>query len=203
MWSPRRPVSRGSQGRAPIGRGECEMPQLSFEDGFDLHFEQYGPPAGTAPAVVFAHGAGGNAFSWWHQVPAFADRYTVVTFDHRAFGRSTDVAAGPGRIAFGTDLRSLLDHLGLERIHLVAHSMGGRTAFGIVSRQPERIASLTYSGTNGGCVDDRYRGTAHPTGARRHPGRFAPAAGAGQGVRRARAAHAVPLRADPQHQPAP
>ena len=157
LWSPRRPVSRGSQGRAPIGRGECEMPQLSFEDGFDLHFEQYGPPAGTAPAVVFAHGAGGNAFSWWQQVPAFADRYTVVTFDHRAFGRSTDVADGPGRIAFGTDLRSLLDHLGLERIHLVAHSMGGRTAFGIVSRQPERIASLTYSGTNGGCVDDRYR----------------------------------------------
>lgn len=133
------------------------MPDLQFDDGFTLHYETHGPPPGTAPAVILAHGAGGNAMSWWQQVPAFEDRYTVVTFDHRAFGRSPDIEDGPGRIAFGTDLRALLDHLELERVHFVAHSMGGRTAFSLVSREPERIASLTYSGTNGGCVDDRYR----------------------------------------------
>jgi pimeloyl-ACP methyl ester carboxylesterase len=133
------------------------MPGLSFEDGFTLHYELHGQPPGSAPAVVLAHGAGGNALSWWQQIHAFEDRYTVVIFDHRAFGRSPDIEGGPGRIAFGTDLRGLLDHLELERVHFVAHSMGGRTAFGLVSRQPERITSLTYSGTNGGCVDDRYR----------------------------------------------
>jgi 3-oxoadipate enol-lactonase len=133
------------------------MPDLQFEDGFTLHYEVYGPAPGTAPAVILAHGAGGNAMSWWQQVPAFRDRYTVISFDHRAFGRSPDLEDGPGRIAFGTDLRGLLDHLGLDRVHFVAHSMGGRTAFSLVSREPERIASLTYSGTNGGCVDDRYR----------------------------------------------
>jgi pimeloyl-ACP methyl ester carboxylesterase len=133
------------------------VPALTFEDGFALHYETHGPRPGSAPAVVLAHGAGGNALSWWQQVPAFADRYTVVTFDHRAFGRSPDVEGGPGRVAFSTDLRGLLDHLALERVHFVAHSMGGRTAFGLVSRDPTRIASLTYSGTNGGCVDDRYR----------------------------------------------
>ena len=133
------------------------MPDLRFEDGFELHYELHGPPPGTAPVVLLAHGAGGNAMSWWQQIPAFEDRYTVVTFDHRAFGRSPDIEDGPGRIAFGTDLRALLDHLELERVHFVAHSMGGRTAFSLVSRQPERIASLVYSGTNGGCVDDRYR----------------------------------------------
>jgi len=133
------------------------MAKLTFEDGFSLHYELHGPKPGSAPAIVLAHGAGGNAMSWFQQIPAFADRYTVVTFDHRAFGRSPDIEEGPGRIAFGTDMRGLLDHLGLERVHFVGHSMGGRTAFGLVSRQPERIASLTYSGTNGGCVDDRYR----------------------------------------------
>jgi len=133
------------------------MPDLTFDDGFTLHYELHGPPPGTAPAVILAHGAGGNGMSWWQQVPAFEDRYTVVTFDHRAFGRSPDIEDGPGRIAFGTDLRGLLDHLGLDHVHFVAHSMGGRTAFSLVSREPERIASLVYSGTNGGCVDDRYR----------------------------------------------
>ncbi len=136
------------------------MPHLDLDDGFRLYYETHGPAPGSAGAgtpVLLAHGAGGNAMSWWQQVPAFADRYPVITFDHRAFGRSPDLEEGPGRIGFGTDVRALLDRVGAERVHFVAHSMGGRTAFGLLSRNPERLASLTYSGTNGGCVDDRYR----------------------------------------------
>ncbi|MDA0271201.1 MAG: alpha/beta hydrolase [Chloroflexi bacterium] len=133
---------------------------LALDDGFRLYYEVHGPPigaAGVATPVVLAHGAGGNAMSWWQQVPALADRYPVITFDHRAFGRSQDLEDGPGRIAFGSDLRQLLDHLGVGRVHFVGHSMGGRTAFGLLSRDPDRVVSLTYSGTNGGCLDDRYR----------------------------------------------
>jgi len=136
------------------------VPYLDLDDGFRLYYETHGPTPGSVNAgtpVLLAHGAGGNALSWWQQVPAFADRYPVITFDHRAFGRSPDLEEGPGRIGFGTDVRALLDHVGAERVHFVAHSMGGRTAFGLLSRSPERLASLVYSGTNGGCVDDRYR----------------------------------------------
>lgn len=136
------------------------MPYLVLDDGFRLYYETHGPAPGSPGAgtpVLFAHGAGGNALSWWQQVPALADRYPVITFDHRAFGRSPDLEEGPGRIGFGTDVRALLDQVGAERVHFVAHSMGGRTAFGLLSRNPERLASLIYSGTNGGCVDDRYR----------------------------------------------
>jgi pimeloyl-ACP methyl ester carboxylesterase len=135
------------------------VPHLDLGDGFSLYYEVHGasPDASAATPVLLAHGAGGNTLSWWQQVPAFVDRYPVITFDHRAFGRSPDLKDGPGRIAFGTDVRALLDHLGVPRVHFVGHSMGGRTAFGLFSRDPGRIASLTYSGTNGGAVDDRYR----------------------------------------------
>ena len=133
------------------------MPHLDLDDGFRLSYEVHGPAPGTAPAVLLAHGAGGNALVWWQQVPAFAERYTTITFDHRAFGRSPDIGDGPGRIAFGTDTLALIDHLELERVHFVAHSMGGRTAFGLLSRAPTRLASITYSGTNGGCVSDESR----------------------------------------------
>ncbi len=133
------------------------MPHLELDGDFRLYYELHGRKPGSAPAVMFAHGAGGNALSWWQQVPAFSDRYTVVTFDHRAFGRSPDVEEGPGRIAFSPDVRALLRHLGIERVHFIAHSMGGRTAFGLLAREPEVLASIVYSGTNGGCVDDRYR----------------------------------------------
>lgn len=133
------------------------MPHLPLDDGFRLYYEVHGPAPGSAPTVLLAHGAGGNAMVWWQQVPAFSQRYTTITFDHRAFGRSPDVEDGPGRIAFGTDTLALLDHVGVDRVHFVAHSMGGRTAFGLFTRAPARLASITYSGTNGGVTDDHAR----------------------------------------------
>jgi 3-oxoadipate enol-lactonase len=133
------------------------MTHLDLGDGFRLYYEVHGPEHADTWPILFAHGAGGNAMVWWQQVPAFADRYRVITFDHRAFGRSPDIEGGPGRVAFGSDLRALLVHLGVEQVHFVAHSMGGRTAFGLFSREPGMVASFVFSGTNAGCVDDRYR----------------------------------------------
>ncbi len=139
------------------------MSHLDLDDGFRLYYEVHGPDPVAAPGtgsptpILLAHGAGGNAMSWWQQIPALAQRYPVVTFDHRGFGRSVDIEAGPGRLGFASDVRRLLDHLSIRRVHFVAHSMGARTAFGLLSRDPARIASLIYSGTNGGSVDDRYR----------------------------------------------
>lgn len=135
------------------------MPHLDLADGFRLYYETHGPrpSEATRTPILLAHGAGGNAMSWWQQVPALADAYPVITFDHRAFGRSPDIEEGPGRVAFGPDIRALLEHVGVERVHFVAHSMGGRSAFGLLSREPGRFASLVFSGTNAGCVDDRYR----------------------------------------------
>ncbi|MYE31158.1 MAG: alpha/beta hydrolase, partial [Chloroflexi bacterium] len=37
------------------------MPHLELADGFRLYYERHG----AGPPVVFAHGAGGNAMSWW------------------------------------------------------------------------------------------------------------------------------------------
>lgn len=133
------------------------MPHLPLDDGFQLYYEVHGPAPGSAPAVLLAHGAGGNTLVWWQQIPEFASRYTTIAFDHRAFGRSPDLDDGPGRIAFGTDTLALIDHVGVDRVHFVAHSMGGRTAFGLFTRAPQRIASITYSGTNGGVTDDDAR----------------------------------------------
>ena len=129
------------------------MPHLELDGGFQLFYEV----RGSGPAVMFAHGAGGNALAWWEQVATFSERFTTITFDHRAFGRSPDIEDGPGRIAFGTDTMALLEHLEIDQVHFVAHSMGGRTAAGLLRRCPERIASFTFSGTNGGTVDERSR----------------------------------------------
>lgn len=111
--------------------------------GIDLYYETHG----DGPALVFAHGRGGNHMSWWQQIPSFSERYRCIAFDHRSFGRSKDLPGGPGQDAFVNDLEALLDHLHVERAHLVAQSMGGRTCLGFALRRPERTRSLTLADT--------------------------------------------------------
>jgi 3-oxoadipate enol-lactonase len=132
------------------------MPYLDI-DGFRLYYEVQG----SGPALVFLHGAGGNHLSWWQQIPYFRERYTCINLDQRAFGLSVDVAGGPGRRAFATDLKALLDHLDARDVALVAHSMGGRTAAGFILRVQDpaerNVWALILSGTHGGVVTPESR----------------------------------------------
>ncbi len=122
--------------------------------GIDLYYEVHGLQPATGPAIVFAHGMGGNHLSWWQQVPDFSARYTCVTFDHRGFGQSRETTGGPGGAAFVDDLRTLLDHLGIARTHLVAQSMGGWTCLGFALRYPQRVDRLVMCDTHGGLTTD-------------------------------------------------
>ncbi len=113
--------------------------------------EIYYEARGDGPAIVFAHGAGGNAASWWQQVPYFLERgQRVIAFDHRGFGRSRcpdgafDLACFPG------DLLAILDAEGIERAALVCQSMGGWTGLPAALRHPDRVRALVLCGTPGG-----------------------------------------------------
>jgi 3-oxoadipate enol-lactonase len=126
------------------------MPKTQV-NGIDLYYEVHG----DGPAIVFAHGAGGNHLSWWQQVPVFTRQYRCVTFDHRGFGQSSDSPNGPGSQAFVEDLKQLLEHLKIERASLVAQSMGGRTCLGFTLAYPDRVQALVMADTTGGFADPR------------------------------------------------
>src|SRR6266404_6297167 len=116
------------------------------KDGFRLYYEDTG---GSAPAIMFLHGAGGNHLSWWQQVPAFAEEYRCITVDQRGFGQSPDVSGGPGPVALGTDAIALLDHLGIARAALVAQSMGGWAAVSAAVLSPARFWAIVMANTVG------------------------------------------------------
>jgi 3-oxoadipate enol-lactonase len=122
---------------------------LARINGIELCYEIHG----EGPAVVLAHGAGGNHLSWWQQVPLLSQHFRCVTFDHRGFGSSRDLPDGPGADAFIADLGQLLDHLGIERTALVAQSMGGWTSLGFASKYPGRVTALVLCDTTAG-IDD-------------------------------------------------
>lgn len=117
-----------------------------------LYYEQHG----SGPDVVFLHGAGGNHLVWWQQVAAFAKEFRCTTFDARGWGLSRGEMA-VGRFSLGTDLVALLDHLGIEKTHVIAQSMGGRAVAGLSRVAPHKAASLVLCGTTAGATDDRIR----------------------------------------------
>ena len=128
------------------------MPTLQ-RPNCDIFYEE----TGSGPAIIFAHGAGGNHLSWWQQVPVFAKSYRCVAFDHRGWGRSIPTG-GPGPAAFVDDLIALLDDLRIDRAALVAQSMGGWTCLGAAVRAPERVAALVMADTVGGLMSDAISG---------------------------------------------
>jgi len=105
--------------------------------------------SGSGPALLFAHGLGGNHLSWWQQVGHFAPRYTCVTFAHRGFAPSDPVPGGPDATDYAGDLAALIDHLKFSDVRLVAQSMGGWTMLDYAIAQPARVKALVLSSTSG------------------------------------------------------
>lgn len=119
------------------------------------HAAIYYEVAGDGPALVLAHGAGGNTLVWWQQVAHFAARRRVVTFDHRGFGRSSCESGQEQGRHFAGDLAAVLDDAGIERAALVCQSMGGWTGLQFARAHPDRVAALVLSGTPGGLLTPR------------------------------------------------
>ncbi len=105
---------------------------------------------GDGDAIIFAHGAGGNAASWWQQIPSFAATHRVLAFDHRGFARSPCPPEAFSRRYFVEDLVAIMDDAEIDRAILVCQSMGGWTGLGMALTHPDRVTGLVMSHTPGG-----------------------------------------------------
>jgi pimeloyl-ACP methyl ester carboxylesterase len=115
----------------------------------DLHYEEQGPREG--PAVVFLHGLGSSAADWKWQVPAFEERYRVITLDLPAHGR-TGLSSGALRERLSVETMAdavdrLLAQLGESPAHVIGLSLGGCVALALAVGAPARVRSLTLVNT--------------------------------------------------------
>lgn len=99
-------------------------------------------------AAVMLHGVGGGKELWHFQLDHLAGRgYRAIAWDAPGYGESPM----PPRFdwpALSAALIALLDHLGLPKVALIGHSMGGMVAQDFAARHPERLAALVLSGTS-------------------------------------------------------
>ena len=109
-----------------------------------LHHVAGGNP--NAPVVLLWHGFLGNSYSARKVLPLLASDFNVVCPDMRGYGASTHPgvdAAYDGR-TLANDFKSLMEQLGHDRYHIIAHDMGAPAALLLAADSPERVRSLTY-----------------------------------------------------------
>ncbi|RMI32670.1 alpha/beta fold hydrolase [Nocardia stercoris] len=97
---------------------------------------------GTGPAVILVHGTAAGRAQWTGLTAELADRYTVVALDYSGSGDTVD-HGGPLTLAdLAAEVRAVADHAGLDRFHLVGHSLGAVIAAYVAATAPERALSL-------------------------------------------------------------
>ncbi|MEM7199504.1 MAG: alpha/beta hydrolase [Planctomycetota bacterium] len=119
------------------------MPKIQHGD-VEISYRQ----AGQGPDLVLIHGLAANQAFWHpHLIRALADDFRVTLFDLRGHGYSSMPSSGYCTASLAQDLTVLLDHLEIERPHLVAHSFGGAVALHHAIENPNRASSLTLLDT--------------------------------------------------------
>ena len=104
---------------------------------------------GSGPVVLFIHGILGSQGQWAHLVKVMDDDHRVVVPDLFGHGESAKPLGDYSLSAHAATMRDLLDHLGIERVTLVGHSLGGGIAMQFYYLFPERVERLVLVASGG------------------------------------------------------
>jgi pimeloyl-ACP methyl ester carboxylesterase len=123
---------------------------MAFADleGVRLFYTDDGP-SGAATPLLLVHGWGADGHEWsWHIQELSAER-RVITPDLRGHGYSSAPAAGFHPRDMSADLLRLLDHLGIDAVIAIGHSMGAQVVSILAVEHPSRVRALV-------CVEPGY-----------------------------------------------
>ena len=120
------------------------MPFAITDDGVRLYYEE----TGSGAPLIFVHEFAGDYRSWEAQMRHFGRRYRCIAFNARGY-RPSDVPESHTSYSqerAADDIRSVIDHLGIERAHIAGLSMGGFATLHFGFRHAARALSLCVAG---------------------------------------------------------
>lgn len=129
------------------------MPYAKTPDGVQLHYEQ----SGEGQTIVFVHEFAGDHRSWEAQMRYFSRRYRCVAYSARGYTPSDIPSKGSmySQDIARDDILAILDHLDVEKGHIVGLSMGGFATLHFGIHYSERAHSLVVAGCGYGAEPDR------------------------------------------------
>jgi pimeloyl-ACP methyl ester carboxylesterase len=105
--------------------------------------------SGEGEPVLLLHGLADHAEAWTHVLPHLARRYQVIAPDLLGCGLSDKPHIGYSLYEQAIYLRYLMDAMGIERAHVVGHSLGGALALHLYFQYPERVHDLALIASGG------------------------------------------------------
>ena len=99
--------------------------------------------SGAGPAVLFIQGVGIVGEGWRPQIDALSRHFTCISFDNRGIGASPMEHGALSIDAMARDAIAIMDAEGIDRFHLVGHSMGGVIAQEVALQVPTRVRTLS------------------------------------------------------------
>jgi 3-oxoadipate enol-lactonase len=143
------------------------MPHAQTRDGVRLYFED----AGSGTPILFVHEFAADYRSWEPQMRFFSRRHRCITYSARGYAPSDvpKAAEAYGYEHFRDDVVAMLDHLRIDKAHIVGLSMGGYSALQVGLKYPQRALSLTLAGTGSGSergVTEEFRASARESAER-------------------------------------
>lgn len=92
--------------------------------------------------IVLIHGLGSTQHTFNRVAAELSQKYTVLIYDQRGHGRTAARGDDYSTEVLARDLKGLHDHLGLGKVHLLGHSLGGRTAVRYAAMFPDDVQSV-------------------------------------------------------------
>lgn len=106
-----------------------------------LYYETHGAP--DAPPLILSSGLGGSASYWAPNIPALAEHFRVIAYDHRGTGRSDRTLPDTVTVDdFADDILALMDALDIPQASIVGHAAGAVAGLSCALRTPERVRAL-------------------------------------------------------------
>jgi len=105
--------------------------------------------AGSGPVVLMIHGVGDNSTTWGTVHAKLAQRFTVIAPDLLGHGESDKPRADYSLAAFANGVRDLLIALGIDRVTLVGHSLGGGIAMQFAYQYPQFVERVVLVSAGG------------------------------------------------------
>jgi pimeloyl-ACP methyl ester carboxylesterase len=127
---------------AVTAAGLAVATDTAVANGVTIYYRDIGP---QREPVLLLHGFPETGDAFAQAAVQLGKRYRVIVPDLRGAGLSQRAASGYEKKTLATDIKEVMDHLGIDRAHVIGHDIGTRVAYAFAVQYPERLLSLTVA----------------------------------------------------------